>query len=284
MIKKVLFVLILILIGFFLISRSINRSEYYVDSFNQLSFPERGEIKYESSLIEKNHNYSLEKIVYESKNIKIYSHLYIPLSEKPVPALIYLPAAGATKEALNNVASDIVSNGYAVLIIDMRGFGETTGINLPLEQEYELYKNGQTPQSFLFIYDALKAFDLLYNDKRIDKEKIIFTGESLGARTAITAAAMEKRSKGAIVFSTAGFNSRHPFVILVDPDNYISHISPRRIVMFHSLDDSVIPFSAANNTFAKAKQPKELIIMPAPCNHGWCFQIEDIFFKELGKF
>lgn len=285
MLKKIMIISALILLGIFFLSRSINRPYYYVDSFNQLSFPEdRGKIKFESSILETNQNYSLEKIVYESQSEKIYAHLYVPVSNKPASALIYIPAAGATKEGLGNVAKEIASNGYAVLLIDMRGLGETKGVNIPLEQESEAYQKGEIPQSFMYIYDALKAFDLLYNDKRIDKDKIIFTGESLGARTSITAAAMEKRSKGAIVFSTAGFNSQHPFVMIVDPDNYVSKISPRRLVMFHSLDDKVVPFDAANNTFSKAKEPKEMIIMPKPCDHGWCFQIEKRFFEELAKF
>lgn len=285
MIKKAALILVMILLGIFLLSRSIQRPDYSIDSSNRLSYPQdRGKIEFEPITLEKNQNYTLEKIIYKSKGAKIYSLLYIPNSEKPVPALIYLPAAGAKKEALDNVAYKIIEHKYAVLIIDQRGIGETSGSFLPIDQEYALLMKGEEPNFFKAIYDALKAFDLLYNDPRIEPKKITYTGESFGARTSIIAAALEKRSKGAIVFSTTGLNNPHPLITLVDPDTYVAGISPRKFVLFNSLNDPVTPFYYANITFSKAKEPKSLIIMPPPCEHGWCMKMENEFFEKLKEF
>lgn len=282
MIKKAVLIIVLILLGIFLLSRSIQRPDYSIDSFNKLSYPEdRGKIEFQTIQLEKNNNYTLEKIIYDSKGEKIYSLLYIPNSKTPVPALIYLPAAGAKKEALDNVAAKILEHKYAVIILDQRGIGETAGNFLTLEQEYQLLTEGKEPNLFKPIYDALRAFDILYKDPRIDKNRITYTGESLGARTAIIAAALEKRSKGAVVFSTAGFNNPHPLLTLIDPDNYVGDISPRKFVLFQSLNDQVVPFEYANLTFSKAKEPKSLIIMPPPCDHGWCMKMENEFFEVL---
>lgn len=284
MIKKAALVIVLTVLGIFLLSKSIDRSDYSIDSFNKLSYPEdRGKAEFQAIQLEKNNNYTLEKIIYESKGEKIYSLLYIPNSKVPVPALIYLPAAGAKKEALDNVAAIILEHKYAVIILDQRGIGETAGNFLSLEQEYQLLTEGKEPNLFKPIYDALKAFDILYKDPRIDRNKITYTGESLGARTSIIAAAMEKRSKGAVVFSTTGFNNPYPLLVSIDPDTYVGDISPRKFVLFHSLTDQVTPFEYANLTFSKAKEPKSLIIMPLPCDHGWCMKMENEFFETLNS-
>lgn len=283
MLKKILLILAVILVSIFFLSRSIQHKDYSVDSFNYLSYPEgHGRLVMESSLIESNSNYTVEKVIYDSKNQKIYGLLYVPKSNDKVPALVYLPAAGARKEALSNIVLGISSKGYAVLVIDQRGIGETGGKVPDFNEDYQQYQKGDEPVSFKIIYDALKAFDVLYNDKRVDNNKIIFTGESMGARTAIIASALEKRSRGAIVFSTSGFNAQDPFISIIDADNYVSSLN--RFVLFHSEHDSVIPFENAKLTFSKAKEPKKLILMPRPCDHGWCSVVESDFLEELGKF
>ncbi len=282
MLKKILLGVAITIAVAFLLSKSIQRPDYYVNSFSHLSYPEdRGNVKFESILIEKNNSYTIEKIYYDSKGQKIYGLLYLPISKDKSPALVYLPAARAKKEALSSVMEGLAKQGYAILAIDQRGIGETAGIVPSIEDDYREYGRGNEPVSFMMVYDALRAFDFLSQNKYIDNGKIAFTGESMGARTAIIAAAIEKRSRGAIVFSTSGFNSGHPFISIIDPNNYVQLISPRKFILFHSKSDSVIPFGIANNTFTLAKEPKELVIMPSPCDHGWCNSVKDVYYEKL---
>lgn len=281
MYKKILIIIISVIGITYLLSNSVNRPDFSVDSSNHLSYDGRDRPKVESSLLETNSTYTVSKIVYESRGQKIYGLLYMPLRENKVPALVYLPAAGARKEALDSIMREIAVHGYAVLIIDQRGIGETGGSVPNLEVDYNEYSNGKEPVSFMMIHDALSAFDLIGRNSGVDRERIAFMGESMGARTAIIAAAIEKKSKGAIVFSTSGFSSSHPFVSIIDPDNYVSLISPRKFILFHSQSDSVIPFEMANHTYSLAGQPKELVLMPKPCDHGWCNAVAGTYFEKL---
>jgi len=43
----------------------------------------------------------------------------------------------------------------------------------------------------------------------------------------------------------------------IDPDTYLKPIPPRKLVMMHSVNDSIIPIGLAENTFRKAKEPKK---------------------------
>ncbi|MCK4797735.1 MAG: alpha/beta hydrolase, partial [Spirochaetes bacterium] len=42
----------------------------------------------------------------------------------------------------------------------------------------------------------------------------------------------------------------------IDPETYLDKIPPRRFVMLHSVNDTIIPINLAENTFRKAKEPK----------------------------
>ena len=98
----------------------------------------------------------------------------------------------------------------------------------------------------------------------------------MGGRFAIIAAALDTRIAGVLVISTSGFGMQNTvtqqdkFMASINPDMYIGKIAPRRIVMFHSKNDTVIPFEQAQQTFSFAGNPKEFFIMPFPCDHGYC--------------
>jgi fermentation-respiration switch protein FrsA (DUF1100 family) len=46
------------------------------------------------------------------------------------------------------------------------------------------------------------------------------------------------------------------FLLSVDPDNYISRISPRPVWIFHSKTDSIIPFTDGKKLYERAQDPK----------------------------
>ncbi len=80
----------------------------------------------------------------------------------------------------------------------------------------------------LAVYDVLRSFDFLREQKEIDKNNIIVVGESMGGRYGIIASAIDNRIKGVIGISTSGFHiSINPliegndYMISVDADNYI---------------------------------------------------------------
>src|SRR3989344_2420025 len=168
--KSVLNLAILILI--IVIASYFIYNYYYRDSYqfegDTLSYAKyRGNVNYEMSLKEDNETYKVYKLNYESRpfmnfTTTIYGLLYIPKNDENinVPAVVFLPAGGGTKESRAHIAEIIAEQGYAVLIIDQRGVGETGGYYLPLEQDYKVSAKGNEPTQHLSVFDVLKAFDV----------------------------------------------------------------------------------------------------------------------------
>jgi len=66
----------------------------------------------------------------------------------------------------------------------------------------------------------------------------------------------------------------------IDPDTYLGKIPPRKLVMIHSQNDTVIPYEYAEQTFAQALQPK--ILYTVGCaKHGYCTEMNAFLEKEL---
>ena len=48
-------------------------------------------------------------------------------------------------------------------------------------------------------------------------------------------------------------------------------ITPRKLVMMHNLYDKNVPLDSAINSFSKAQEPKQFILVnDTTCNHGYC--------------
>ena len=66
----------------------------------------------------------------------------------------------------------------------------------------------------------------------------------------------------------------------IDPETYLSKIPPRKLVMFHSINDPVIPYEYANSTYEKALQPKSFYTVKCHM-HGLCTDMDASLEKEL---
>lgn len=272
-------ILVLIYINFF-------KTNYYKNGL--IYYPEnRPNLQFTRTLVEDNENYSKEKITFESKNAKIYGYLFLPKEKEKVPGIIFLPAAQATKEGAQTESKVFLREGFAVLTIDQRGVGETGG-NITLSQDdFNNFKENKESFQSLMIYDALRSFDLLSQIPQVDNKKIIMSGSSMGGRTAIIAAALDKNIHGALIISSSGYDipkqndeKLNNFLYSINPNNYIPLIQPRKIIMIHSQYDKVIPLQLAEFTYSLAKDPKNLFILNT-CNHGYCDEMNSYIDKAL---
>ncbi len=229
-----------------------------------LSYPEnRGKVDIQVLKTESGSNYTLETISFASKDYTVEGLLRIPFSEKKVPAVLILPGATISKEGTQGLAEILSKLGYASLGIEQRNRG---GVNF--DYDYELFKAGKEPIEHKMVFDALRAVDVLKQDPRVDAARIAIIGESNGGRFAIIAVALDPTISGVIGISTSGYNTeseiarvkdetRIRFYRSIDPDTYLGSIPPRRFVMMHSVNDSIIPVDLAKDTFKKAKEPKQ---------------------------
>jgi dienelactone hydrolase len=236
-----------------------------LDGSNALSFSQRELIDPRAFVIEDTTNYSLERISYDSYNTTIYGLLRIPKNVSKPPIVIVLPAATVTKEADSPMASALASWGYASLTLDERGNGgETRGISpMDFTTGYNVYRSGGTPVQYAQIYDVLLGYDYLRSRIDLDGDNIAVLGESMGGRFAIIAAGIEPGFKGAFVVSSssygldAGNNSDAlRFVDSIEPATYLKKLPPRKLVMFHFTNDTIIPIAYGRSLYDSASQPK----------------------------
>ncbi|MDA0525499.1 alpha/beta hydrolase [Methanococcoides alaskense] len=243
-----------------------------------LSYPERDDIQYSViDVDDSNSNYTVSTIEYRGRSRTVPSLLTIPrtTTDSQIPAIVVLPGAGVTKEDEHGLSVILADMGYASIIIDQRDLGA-----IDLESDVEMFKTGVEPTQYLMIYDALKASDVLGVQPEIDASKIAMLGSSNGGRPAIIATAIDDSISGVVAISTSGYDSSaidpaqvkdklaYEFFRSIDPDNYLAEISPRPFVMLNSINDSIIPYDAAQITFEKAEDPKSFTAIDST-THGY---------------
>ena len=261
------------------------QSPWLVDSNGYLSYPlDRGSVEFSRQDYGIDGKLTIHKIIYQSRNGNIHGLLVLPTSAgELLPGVVLLPGAGVSKESELKLAKKIALLDAAVLVIDQRGVGETTIKINSIEQDYVDFLNGKEPSQHLMVYDALRAYDLMKNAPFTDSDRIAIAGESLGGRIAIIAAAIDRNIEGVLVISSAGLGFEktndtrvNAFLNSIDSDHYIDQIAPRKIVMMHNANDKNIPLSAALESYSKAQEPKQFVLVnDTTCNHGYCDSMYD---------
>ncbi len=196
---------------------------------------------------EENPGYSLSRIVFQNPRGDVYAILAMP--EKPVAGFVLAPGAGVRKEDHEGRAAGYAREGYAYLVLDMRGNGgETTGGPLNLDMDYQRFSRGEWPQYYLSICDMMCAASYLSTSYHIP---VYLVGESNGGRYAAIATALDPGCAGFAGVSTSGFGGMGErytgnlrlFLLSVDPETYGGMMEGRRSWIFHSPDDPIIPFA-----------------------------------------
>ncbi|MHC1574305.1 MAG: alpha/beta hydrolase family protein [Candidatus Methanogasteraceae archaeon] len=243
-------------------------------------------------LLEKTDNYTLCEVVYKSRGADIEGLIRIPenSSGRQVPGIVLLPGATVTKEGEQGLARYLCDIGYASIAIDQRNLG-----GIDMEGDLRMFLNGNEPVQHKMVCDALSAAEVLRRQPEIDPDRILYLGESNGGRFAITGCALDERARGVVAISTCGYGidalvasarMKDPEVIRfyrsIDPDTYLDEIIPRTFVMIHSLNDPVIPYSSAQQTYIKIGDPKSLHVIEAE-GHGYNAAMNSFLEAELAK-
>ena len=235
--------------------------------------------------------FDISKAVFKSEDGKdIYALFFKPSKPKgeKFNVVIVLPGAEGTKESRSYYGEMLAEMGYGAFILDQRGIGETGGEVAGLQEDFQRFLEGKEGDQFLMVKDILSGVDFLDGITEVDEISVL--GESMGARYGIIAVALDKRIKAVIVISSAGFlessgnDMANNYLAYINPDTYIGMISPRRILMLHAVNDSVIPIERARYTFSLANGPKEFVEFDEKeCNHGYCEPMRIFIEKELGE-
>jgi pimeloyl-ACP methyl ester carboxylesterase len=265
--------------------------EWNVDEGGIMSYPTDREIPvYDSMIVENNPGYLLDHVNYSSRDAVISALLRIPNSSHPVPGILILPGATVSKEGEQGLSAELADMGYASIVINQRNLG---GVDFQLDGN--LFQAGQEPTQHKMVFDALKAIDVMRQYPEIDPDNIAIIGISNGGRFAIIATAIDPYISGVVGISTSGYDvesfiainsdqitkNQTRFLRSIDPDTYLDRLPPRKLVMMHMINDSIISLELAQVTYEKADDPK--VFYPFEGNgHGYNAAMRDVLEAELG--
>lgn len=208
---------------------------------------------------------------------------FIPAeNESPAPTILFLHGLGGNRQTLLEQAVLLHHYGYAALLIDLRGHGESEG--------------AVTTLGYLELQDVQAALDLLLARPDVNPEQIALIGESMGAVTAIRAAARIPQVRAVVAQSAftsaedimAEILDRHlglpPFPLIplglwlaeqdtgvplrdVRPVDDIGRIAPRPVLLMHGTQDQTIDPVNSQELYDAAHDPRDLVYF-ADAQHG----------------
>ncbi len=114
-----------------------------------------------------------EEGFFSSGDLQMSYRIDFPLTEEPVPALVFSHGSGQkTKDAYNRWAKRLVDHGYAVMQFDKRGVGDSEGVHVP--------SNTSDVNAFILILsdDLAAGAEFLARHPRIDATRLGLLGES----------------------------------------------------------------------------------------------------------
>lgn len=187
--------------------------------------------------------------------------LFLPECE-PVGGIVILHGAGSAKESHFDFARGARARGMAALAFDARGHGRSDGAFGPSA-----------------IDDVLAMCALM----RRHTDRLALRGSSLGGMLAIAAAAAAPGSIGAVVAicparpasllravrgrTLEGLSldrpALEPWLEQIDLERAAAALAPRTALMLmHARGDEQVPYTASEDLYAAAGEPKRLLLMP----------------------
>jgi dienelactone hydrolase len=244
---------------------------------------------YQLTPLETTANYTLSEVTFTSRDAQMVGLLRVPVvHQENIPGIVLLPGATVTKEGEQGLATYLCSLGYASIALDQRNLGV-----IDIQADLHRFLSGEEPKEHKMVHDALAAAEILRDQPEIDPNRIVYAGESNGARFALIACALDPKAGGVIAISTCGYGidaaiasgrlndpDAIRFYKSIDPETYLSTIPPRKFVMIHSVNDTIIDYESAKQTFSKAREPKELHTV-ACTTHGYCTEMAAALKTEL---
>jgi fermentation-respiration switch protein FrsA (DUF1100 family) len=197
---------------------------------------------------------------------------YVPATDKRGVVLFFHGNAGNISHRLDSI-SIFHQLGLDTLIIDYRGYGQSTG---------------KTSEQGTYL-DAQAAWNYLVDERRIPADRIIIFGRSLGGAIGAWLGARPEMKNGlAAVIIESSFTSGvdmarrlYPFlpVRLITRLRYpVAEYASRLecpVLVVHSRDDEIIPFEMGQSIYSAVEQRKSFLELRGDHNNGFFISRHD---------
>ena len=167
--------------------------------------------------------------------------------------------------------------GLNVLIVDYRGYGQSTG----------------TPSEAGLYTDAAACWQYLTEEKGIGPEDIVIFGRSMGGGPATWVAS--RHTPGAVILESVFTNvpdiGAHHYSFLpvralatnqFDNEARVAEIEAPTLHI-HSRDDRIVPFELGRRVFEAAAEPKQFLEIEGGHNDGFRVS-EDVYLRTIDDF
>ena len=224
----------------------------------------------------KDAGFDYEDVALETSDVLKLHGWYVPAAQARGVILFLHGNAGNISHRLDSIAI-FRELGLDTLIIDYRGYGQSQG--KPSEQGTYL--------------DAEAAWHHLVNDRGVAADRIIVFGRSLGG--AVAAWLANQHTPAALMiessFSSALDMARklYPFMpvrlitrLEYPVSLYVSQLQCPLLVI-HSRDDEIIPFTMAEAIYDSAMEPKSLLEIWGDHNNGFLLS-RDRYLSGINEF
>jgi alpha-beta hydrolase superfamily lysophospholipase len=192
--------------------------------------------------------------------------LWLPDSPPPWPAMTIVHGAGSRKENHGDFGRACAGSGWAALAFDLRGHGAS--------------EEGMSPAA---LGDVGKMARFLAGIEGVDQGRVCVRGSSMGGFMAIQAAATSQQVAAAIAISPAGADHllrglrSGTLEMRVDPKargaleawlaehdlrQAVELMGAKPLLLIHASGDDQIPSDWSEELYARAREPRKLIILP----------------------
>ncbi|MDX6651889.1 MAG: uncharacterized protein QOG09_1171 [Solirubrobacterales bacterium] len=188
--------------------------------------------------------------------------IWLPDSEPPWPGIVILHGAGSRKENHADFSRLAAANGWAALAFDARGHGSSDGA----------LSGTATAEVMLMV-------DLLATTEGVDQRRVALRGSSMGGYLALHAATSPGVA-GVIAICPAAESQllrglrrgeyemrveREPLEAWLashDVRAAVERIGAKPLLIMHARGDDSIPWTQSEELYARAADPRKLIVVP----------------------
>jgi pimeloyl-ACP methyl ester carboxylesterase len=207
-------------------------------------------------------------------------------ADPTAPVILYLHGNGGNIGAYASQACRLRNLGYSVLIIDYRGYGQSSG---PFPAESRVYEDAEAAWNWLIQPTNESA---KHSGKGIPGSQICIYGHSLGGAVAIELARHHPNAAALIVessFTSALALGRHMQVFRIFPISAllahrfesIAKLNEIRmpVLFMHGTRDLTVPCRMSRELFAVAPDPKQFVIFEG-ASHMNCGETNPSLYRQ----